>query len=182
MTPLYLSYRRAQVRAFWILVTTLLMLASTALAVILDARSAWVWGVAVPLLTLFPGLIWPRWFETGIRVWNGLVRRVRHVVSAYALTVCYYTLFAALGWNESSTKGLRRPSSGSCWMPRPAGVDRPDASQTLTQFAAWSSGVVESARNRRNAWVLLLLPLIFLLIVLSDDPDDTPLGSTYTLY
>ena len=184
MTALSLSYRRAEVRAFWILATTVLLLVSAAVALVLGARVPWLWGASVPLMAMLPGLFWPRWFEAAVTFWNKVVRRVSRIVRAYVLTVCYYTVFAALGWNESSAAPTLPLSGQTWWTPRAAGVIRPEGvSHSLKQTIRWYDGVVESARPRGNAWVLLLLPLIFLLIVLRDEEYAEALSSsTYTLY
>lgn len=180
---LRLSYRRADVAGFWILSTTALALSLVSMAAALGSQTPWAWGAAGGAVLLLPRLVWPPWFDTGIRAWNGLARRSTAALRTYVLKVCYHTLFAAVGRSGSALELLLPQASASRWIRRDRSVSSPDAALRDQDGTQWYHGLLACARTTGNRWVVCLLPLVLLLILLRDEQQESvPPGSTYTLY
>ena len=108
MSPLTISYRRAEVIAFWIVATGVAWLSGSVAAAAIELRPSWLWGFAAAIAVVAPGAFWIPWFEAGIWLWNGSTRRVAALLRWYVLAVSYYTLFAALGASRSAIVGRAR--------------------------------------------------------------------------
>ena len=150
-----ISFRRAEVAAFWVVVTLL----STAGAAI-GARAvgaSWWWSV-VGLTLLAPGLLSTRWFEFGVAVWNKVIGLAVPVLRSYVLAVCYYLLFGVIRYAGSSL-ALDSNANRSGWVPR------------------------SNAQPPARVWTACLWPVLLLLTVLGDDAQQSgPPSGTYTLY
>lgn len=160
-------------------------------ATVLGSRAPWAWAV-VGLVPALPGLIWPVWFELGIRAWNKGTRLTAAALRGYVLKIGYYLLFAAIGRTGSSLQLLRAQNEVSRWVPR--NRDDPTVAHRgrLTVGGAdpgsggWGPGLVELLRSSGGAgkaWTVCLMPMLLLLLVLRDeDQEHQPPSSTYTLY
>src|SRR5688500_12056990 len=117
MPTLRLSFRRAEVAAFWALGTVSVAMLSGAAAAALGARSPWAWAAAAGVALLVPRLFWAPWFETGVWFWNGSVRHAAAALRHYVLVISYYVLFAAVGRSGSSLELMLRQPGASKWSP-----------------------------------------------------------------
>jgi len=180
---LTVSFRRADVRAFWIVTTAVLSLALGAAASLFGAPTPWVWAIlalAVPL----PGLFWEQWFELGVRAWNKFVLLSRAPLRAYVLNIGYYVLFVAVGRTGSALDVSLRAAEVSRWIARPHQENTVgDCHRPTEGNGWWGRELLASARQPGNAWQVCLLPLVLLLLLLSEDGYESALPSTtYTLY
>jgi hypothetical protein len=177
---LSVSFRRADVTAFWFVGVACVAAVTSLLAYAGGARHPWSWGGVAGVILVAPGALWPAWFECGVWVWNGSVRRLRAMVRRYALRVTYFMLFPLL--RLSGRRG-RLTQSDSWWLA----VDSPEPQRLIalaaTTGGGWYLELVEMARAPRHRWVLVLVPLLFLLHLLAEpDSDAVPPTSTYTLF
>jgi hypothetical protein len=179
---LTIAFRRAETAAFWIMTTALLAVALAVSAIAVGARAWWLWGAA-GLLVVLPGLVWPKWFEMGIRGWNKGVKLVMAVLRAYVLRVCYYGQFGALSLTGSSLD-LERSADVSRWVPRPRVVPAFSEAGPRTESGGWREhGLLRIARTPTKTWMISLLPALLLLRLLRDEGQESALpSSTYTLY
>ena len=180
---LTVTFRRADIQAFWIVSTGVLALVLGLAARIFGVQSPWAWSVAALGLPL-PGLIWPMWFELGIRAWNKLVLVCTVALRAYVLKVGYYLLFAAVGRTGSSLDLVLRKDEVSRWIPRARHeLAFGNRHQQGTGEGWWGRELLTSARNPGNGWQVCLLPVVLLLMVLREEGQESALpSSTYTLY
>jgi hypothetical protein len=154
-----IGLRRAEVAAFWIVLTTLVMTAVGLLCMVLGLNRPAAWALG-GLLILLPGLFRNDWFELGVRAWNKGAGLVAARLRAYVLRVCYFLFLAVTSWSGSALRLAPGVSGASGWMPRSGG-----------------------AGKRANAWMVLLKPFVALLRLLRDDTrESAPPSSTYTLY
>lgn len=178
LPSLTIAFRRAEMTAFWILATALLSVAFGLASAGLGMHAPWAWA-AVGLSLLLPGLFWSRWFEVGIRGWNKGVRVSSAVLRAYVLRVCYYLLFTALSAAGSSLHLALGSGEVSRWIPRARG-EFSFSQVSSTARDDWSDGL---AKGWSNAWMVCLLPVLWLLRLLRDEGlESAPPSSTYTLY
>jgi hypothetical protein len=155
---LTVAFRRAEMKAFWILTTAMLSVALGLASAALGVRAPWAWG-AVGLCLPLPGLVWPQWFEIGIRAWNKGVRVSAALLRTYVLKVCYYLLFGAASRTGSSLDLVLGKDEVSRWIPRARHDPTP------------------------GAWTVCLRPVLLLLLLLRDEAQESaPPTSTYTLY
>lgn len=180
VSPLVLSYRRAEVRAFWMVVVggTAALLWATGAS--LGAAAAWLWPLAGAVLLLAPRLVRPSWFEDGIWFWNGAARHGANLLRRYVLMVAYYIVIVPVGRAGGDIVTLRQPPGSSLWAPLPqarGGLSMSDGVVgTVASLRAY-------ARQGGHWWVLSLLPAIWLLTALTDyQRDAAPPTSTYTLF
>ncbi len=157
---LTISFRRAEVTAFWIVLTIAVSLTLAGSSAALGARLPTLWG-ASGLTILLPGMLWPAWFEWGVRGWNKGVKLSAAVLRRYVLKVYYYVMFAAVARSGASLELMLSDDERSRWILRSAAP----------------------IAHAKGGWMFALLPLTFLLFVLGDDAQDTaPPSATYTLY
>jgi hypothetical protein len=176
MSCLTISYRRAEMIGFWIIAVLLLSLAVALTTWLVGVDRPVAWAAGACAAALLPRVVSDRWFATGVRVWNGIVRRTAAVLRVYVVAVCYYTLFTALGLKASGRRA-QHPRTGSWWLARET------HSLRVRPHTAEDRGLAASAGRLGNAWMLWLAPVVFLLEVLGDDHVRTaPPASTYTLY
>jgi hypothetical protein len=181
--PLTIAFRRAEVRAFWVLTTAALAVVLTLAAAAFGAHAPWAWG-AVSLALPLPALIWPPWLEIGVRAWNKAVQSGTARLRAYVLRVGYYLLIAAVGRAGSSMDLGSRNDEVSRWISR-SRHDRAfgDGVRQATADGRWGGEFLASARSPGKAWQLCLLPVLLLLSILRDEGQESAVpSSTYTLY
>jgi NAD(P)-dependent dehydrogenase (short-subunit alcohol dehydrogenase family) len=179
---LRLSYRRAETVGFWIIGTLLWSLAVAGAAAALGAAAPWTWAAAGAALLMLPRAGWREWFQAGVWGWNTTVRLVAPALRRYVLAVCYYTLFSAVGIS-GSMMDLTSGGASSGWRPTPRPAPPGGADPRSEAHGSGHQGLLDAARRMNAPWVVFLLPLIFLLRLLSDEArDNTPPGNTYTLY
>jgi hypothetical protein len=181
--PLTIAFRRADVRAFWILSTAACSLALGGGAWLLGAAAPRIWA-AGGLAVLLPGLVRPEWFNLGIRAWNKGVRISRAALRAYVLKVVYYLLFAPLGWGGSALELRLGQSEISRWISR-AGHKKSfgDCDRLPGAGGWWGHELLMSARSLNTAWQICLMPAVLLLLLLRDETaENTVPSNTYTLY
>jgi len=168
---LRIEYRRANIAAFWMVLATTLFAGSSVVAIASGAQAPWRVSVVVVTASVLPGLVWRRWFENGIWLWNGCTYFLAAALSAYVLRVSYLLLLAPLG-RTSSSLDLSSPRGRSRWIERPDGMgDRT------------SAGLNAFVRTRGNAWAAgALLPILLLRWLRHTSHETSPPGSTYTLY
>ena len=181
--PLTIAFRRAEVRAFWVLTTAALSLVLTFSAAAAGARVPWAWGIVALALPL-PALIWPPWLEFGVRAWNKVVRSGAALLRPFVLRVGYYLLVAAVGRTGSSMDLGSRSAGASRWISR----SRHDLAfgDCDRQAAADGSPAGEffaPVRSLGKGWQLCLIPVLLLLVMLRDEGQESAVpSSTYTLY
>jgi hypothetical protein len=179
-----LSFRRADVTAFWIIATTAVGLVSARIAVELKSSPA-VWGPAGAVLFLSPALWWRQWFYAVITAWNRFARVMTSGLRRYTLAVSYYIVFTAVGAAGSSLDTSPNQPQISKWLPIHdenkraalcgAAASCPTAEEHQT-LRSWS-------RETRRPWAWCLFPITTLLLLLDGEQQDTaPPTSTYTLY
>jgi hypothetical protein len=179
MPSVRLSYRRAEVVPFWILGTVVASLSLGLVSAFFGSATPSAWAAAGGAGLLLPGLFWTPWWQNGIWVWNGVLRRSAIALRRYVLAVCYYTVFAAVS-RVSPRLDLVPPQTGaSGWR----GSRHERAVQPVPDLVEWYHGLHACAKNPGNAWIWCLLPPLFLLILLREEHlESVPPGSTYTLY
>jgi uncharacterized membrane protein len=181
--PLTISFRRAEIRALWLVSTVALAFILVAAAAALGSTVPSVWAAGA-LVVLVPGLVWSQWFEIGVRAWNKGVRLITGLLRAYTLGVCYYVLFTSVSLAGSSLGlGLGRRKI-SCWIPRAKREATLDKRTALDPRDGWSTELLALARRPGNRWMVCLLPVVLLLHLLREDRQESalPSSSTYTLY
>ena len=192
---LTVGFRRAEMTAFWIMVLAVSSFALGLAALILGARAPWAWAAA-GLSPALPGLVWPIWFEFGVRAWNKSVRLTVASLRSYVLKVCYYLLFGAVSRTGSSLDLQLRTPEFSRWIPRdPPGptigdpgplVADPKGLRGPADNVRGGHGPLASIYNQRDAgkaWTVCLIPIMWLLRLLRDEEQDNlPPTNTYTLY
>jgi hypothetical protein len=184
LPALTFSYRRAEVAAFWILGTVVVWLSIGLTAAAVGARAPWAWGTTAAAALIFPGVVWHRWFETGVWAWNGAVRRLAGGLRIYVLAAGYYILFAAVARSASSRGTTLSPPDSSGWRVRPPSHPSPDdRGSQAPDRPGRDQGLGAFTQSPGNRWAVTLVPIVFLLTLLRDDQqqNDVP-GSTYTLY
>jgi hypothetical protein len=162
-----ISYRRADVMGFWTVVLVLIGVVTTVAALILGARAPWAWGLAGTIALVAPRLVRQTWFEDGIWFWNGCTRRAKAGLRRWILMVAYFIVITVIGRAGSS---IDRRSRGAEWLRRDETT--PPSVPDLAEFC-----------RREHLWALVLMPVLSLLAVLEDVPQDAvPPSTTYTLY
>jgi hypothetical protein len=182
MPLLTISYRRADVAAFWTVGTVIIALLTGWGASGLGAQVPWVWAAAAAAVLIVPGLFWHPWFDRGVWLWNGVVRRVAILMRYWTLAVCYYVLFPAVGLT-GSTFSLVSRGRGSSWQPRNLQTRHHDTIGTASDDVDPDLGLSAFCRTRGNVWALTLRPIALMLLLLREERQDHVVpGSTYTLY
>lgn len=191
---LIITFRRAEMTAFWILTTAGLCAGLVCVSWALGAGAApWIWAAGLGLL--LPGAVWTPWFEIGVRAWNKGVRVSLPILRAYVLGVAYYLLVCPVGW-AGSALDLSFGTRKSRWIPRdPHEVQEDTATSEVKSLPhmldgvrrspiPWrESGLMTLVLNSEKALTLSLLPVVVLLRILSADEHDSGLPhGTYTLY
>lgn len=181
-SPLTISFRRAEMRALWLVGTVTLALMLLMVSAALGAQRPLAWGAGAFVLVL-PGLIWSRWFELGVRAWNRAVWLITYLLRAYTLRVCYYVLFATVG-RAGSSLGLERAQTESTrWIPRARREGSFENRRLLEGRDGWGRELLDLAGRPGKRWMISLLPVVALLYLLRDkQPENVVLSSTYTLY
>jgi hypothetical protein len=148
-----LSYRRAEVTAFWIVAVAIGIATAALIARALDVSPLWAASGAVILAA---GAVSRYGFDVGIVAWNELVTRTLPPLRAYVVRVCYYVMFGVIRFGGSSLG--HEPIQTSRWVSR-------------------------SERPSPGRWLVCLQPVLLLLTVLADQrPQSGPPSGTYTLY
>jgi hypothetical protein len=177
---LAISFRRAEVTAFWMLATAMLAAAAALGAYAAGARAYLLWAAAA-ILAPAPGLLWPPWFVFGVRAWNKGAHLVASALNAYVLRVCYYVLVGSVSVTGSPVRRQRAAPASSRWLPHPA--PQPAFDDEWAAEGGWRGALLASARRPEAAWILALIPVVLLLRILGDDQTAaSPSSSTYTLY
>lgn len=180
--PLTISFRRAEMRALWILSTVTLALILAIAASTLGSAVPWAWGTGA-LIVVLPGLVWPRWFEMGVSAWNKGVVLSTSLLRAYTLTVCYYLFFGSVSRAGSSLGLELGRAETSRWIPR---TRREALFEKRTPFGrreGWSRELLDFAGLHGKGWTATLLPVVWLLHLLRGEPQGSaPPSGTYTLY
>jgi hypothetical protein len=171
MLAFALSYRRADVIAFWVLTAIVVAVGTGAVASWVGGGAPWMWGAGAAAAIVLPGLAWRPWFESGIWAWNGTTRRLASALTAFVTAVCYYLIVAAAGRGQSAPD-----------VPGWTKID-PRVRQPSTDPPSWAGDFLAVARAPGNGWVATLFPLVLLLILVGEASHDAgPPTSTYTLY
>lgn len=176
-----LTFRRAHVAAFWIVLLAMIAVMLGLGAALLGARAPLAWAAAA-LLAALPGVVWSRWFEIGVMAWNKLVRESSTALRAYVLHVSYYLLVVPISRAGASLNLKLGSAETSRW------VARPSEARTITDRAGqdrpwWGSSLMEFARTPGNGWAVCFLPVVFLLLLERDEwREGAPPAATYTLY
>jgi hypothetical protein len=180
--PLTISFRRAEMRALWLLATVTLGLILMAVSAAFGAQRPLAWG-AGPLVLLLPGLIWSHWFELGVSVWNRGVWFMTYLLRAYTLRLCYYVLFATVGRAGSSLGLTLAQTESSRWISRAMREPPFESRRLLEGRDQWGRELLDLAGRPGKRWMVCLLPVVALLYLLRDEqPESVVLSSTYTLY
>jgi len=178
-----IGLRRAEVAAFWIVLTPLVMTAIGLLCMVLGLNRPAVWALG-GLLILLPGRFRNDWFELGVRAWNKGVGLVAALLRGYILRVCYFLFLAVTSWSGSALRLGPGVSGASGWIPRSL-RDLPMDLMTLGPSGPeWRMRELPVAGGKwANAWMVLLKPFVALLHLLRDQTrESAPPSSTYTLY
>jgi len=180
---LIITFRRADVRAFWIVTTAALgaVLGLTALA--RGASAPWAWALTALVLPV-PGFWSEWWLEIGVRIWNKVARTSMAFLRGYTLRVGYFLLFAIVGRAGSGLEIGIRDGRRSEWISRgahEAAFGKCDRLPAVDEW--WGREWLASLRKPGNAWQICLLPLVLLLLVLRQEGQESALpAGTYTLY
>jgi hypothetical protein len=182
---LTIALRRAEIKAFWIVLVIFLSVALGLGSAALGARLPLIWAAAA-LIVLLPGLVWRQWFEMGVRGWNKGIRLAATAMRAYVMKVCYYLLFGLVSKTGSlSLDPVLGSPKASRWIPRARPLASPqDQGALAAGDESWGQGLFAFARTSPSkVWMITLLPVLLLLKVLRDEEQDSaPPLSTYTLY
>lgn len=175
-----ISFRRADVMAYWMLLTLMLGVVLTLIAATLGAATSWAWGALAPAI-LLPRVFFCEWFETGVWAWNGIARRLAAVLRTYVLMVAYRVLFTAVARGGSEIELAGSPPAVSGWVER---SERHDSFPAGTEQDAWYRSLRECARAPRGGWIMTLFPVVLLLTLLRDEAHESaaPSRSSYTLF
>jgi hypothetical protein len=181
-SPLTISFRRAEMRAFWLVGAVTLGLILSTVSAALGAQRPLAWGAGALVLPL-PGLIWSRWFELGISAWNRGVWFVTYLLRAYTLIACYYVLFATVGRAGSSLGLELAQTESSRWISRARREEQFENRRLIEGRDGWSRELLDLAGRPGRRWMVCLLPVVAILYLLRDkQPESVVLSSTYTLY
>jgi hypothetical protein len=150
------------------------------------SRTAWVWGLGVAVLMLLPGLFTRRYFNLGISAWNHGTRVLFRVLRNVALRLCFYITFPLLQRSGTAMDlvppGVSEGANNQTnWHIHTSAAKR--AMRDAVRGEAWLSDLIRHARATGNWWLLSLVPLVFTLILMGEEVQDSaPPTSTYTLY
>jgi hypothetical protein len=179
MLFLRIEYRRANVAAFWLVGSATLFLIVGMAASALGSAAPWSIAASIVVALVLPGLAWRSWFERGVWLWNGCVRRLVAALCAYILRVTYVLLLGPLGASRPSLDLGRSQVDPSGWTERRYIKD----SQGPGSQEAARHDLAAFVQMPGNRWATVLFPLVLLLAMLRDtNQEATPPGSTYTLY
>ena len=180
MLLLTIEYRRASVAAFWLVGSATLFLILGMAGSALGSAVSWSIAASIVVAIVLPGLAWRPWFEKGVWLWNGCVRRLAAALSAYILRVSYVCLAGPLAASRPSLDLGRSQVDPSRWTER---RDRKDSHGSGLQQDATRHDLAAFVQMPGNRWATVLFPLVLLLALLRDtNQEATPPGSTYTLY
>jgi len=169
-------------RAFWILMTVMLAVVLMTAAVALGSAMPWAWGVGA-VVPVLPGLFSRRWFELGVSAWNKAVALTTSLLRAYTLRVCYYVFFGPVSRAGSSLGLDFGRTERSRWIPRGRRESEFEKRASLEQRDGWRRELVAFAGRPEKGWMVCLFPVVWLLHLLRDKPQESvPISSTYTLY
>jgi hypothetical protein len=184
-----IGFRRAQMIAFWIMASAVCSAVVEIVAMAVGARAPSL-SAALALCIASPGLIWPLWFELGVRAWNKGVTISTAFLRGYVLKVAYYLLFGAVSRTGSSLGLQLGKSEVSRWIARDRDhatvggrssveVDRGTNRKSSRGWLA----VMRHARTTDEVWTVCLMPVMLLLLLLRDETQESaPPSSTYTLF
>jgi hypothetical protein len=175
-----ISFRRAEVMAYWMLLTLGLGVVLMLIAGRIGTATPWAWG-GLAAGILLPRIFFREWFETGVWVWNGVARRLAAVLRAYVLMVAYRMLFTPVAHGGSEIDLAGSASAFSGWIER----SQPhDSFPAATEQDAWYRSLRECARAPRGGWIATLFPVVLLLTLLRDEAHENvaPSRSSYTLF
>jgi len=183
LPPLTISFRRAEVIAFWTVATAVLVLVLGITAKALGSTTPLSWAVT-GFVVLVPGIVSRTWFEFGVRGWNKGVRWLTAAMRAYLLRICYYVVLNSVSHTGSALELAVRKGDVSRW------IRRNDRSSEGFGFLRTGSvardddqSLLALARGPGRAWLVSLMPVVLLLMLLRDEAQDSSLpSSTYTLY
>jgi hypothetical protein len=189
LPSLTIGFRRAEVTAFWFMASVVSSAIVGTVTMAAGARAPWLWA-AVGLCIGLPGLVWPLWFELGVRAWNKGATVFTAFLRGYVLKVSYYLLFGAVSRTGSSLGLQLGKGEVSRWIPRDrdhaTAGDRSSVEVDLGTNRGSGRGwlaVMGSSRTTEKAWTVCLMPVMLLLLLLRDETQESaPPSSTYTLF
>lgn len=165
---LALRCRRAEVRAFWLVIVVLGAVTGALAGAAAGAPVPSVWSGTAALALLIPRLVFAPWFELGVRAWNKGVRLCSAPVRSYVLFVTYYVLVVPASWTGSTLDKGGRPSGWIAWPP-----------ETVVHSETPGPGTLPAS----SWWAVALGPSRWLLSLFAEDrAADRPISSSYTLY
>jgi hypothetical protein len=157
---------------FWILGAAALASSTALVFAVLGVPAPAGWGAAAGTAVLLPGLFWRPWFETGVKAWNKSVRVIAPALRTYVLLA-----------RSGSSLDARFREGESKWSPKAARLPSTVADQAFPVLEPLHRGLYVWARSTRSEWMILLVPMVFLLNLLTEEAQDSaPPSSTYTLY
>lgn len=166
MTILPALPRRAWLRGFLLVTMAGVTAAITAAALLVTVGAA---IVLVPVTAVaLVGWRRPSILRLPYRVWNAMASRVERVLRLAVLLAAYYAVIVPAGWTGTAM-ALERPAVGqSLWEPYPASgraaYFHPYAATVDGgRGAGWVARYVKWAMTSGNAWMVALLPFLWLL-------------------
>lgn len=177
--------RRVLVRAFWLTVSSILILPWFVLALLAYDIAPAVVGAAFASLAAYVALAREDLPWRVYRAWNRrIVRPFASASSAVVLAICYSVVVIAARV-PARQDAITEPRSS--WVSRRSlPIDayhalfadaRADAVSTR-----WIRNYVRWAGRTNNLWATSLLPFLVLLKLLSDDEPQAPHANIYTLF
>jgi hypothetical protein len=187
--PLIISglVTRTLARSFWFVLTAGSGGLATGLLWLQGHREASGVAGLVSVALCIAGMFAPGVAPLALRIWNKAAREFARFARMAVMAVCFYVVFALLGWTGSKLK-LKRPGVGqSAWVPRNS--VSPDAyysqdAVTPEHLAekGWLMTFLTWGRGTGNLWACFLLPFLLLISALDTDEETLAPASIYTLF
>lgn len=171
--------RRAYLRAFWILLSTVATGMLFALGSFFPILRLEGFGLVIPFLFLLVGIMWPGVASLPYRVWNRLVPLISRGLQAYLLSILYFVVFSAVG-KAGSNLVLRRADPRNGWLPYSEAINT--CAETSHPSAGWIRNYLKWATQSPNGWLYVLLPFLLLVSALELEEEKAPPTNIYTLY
>ena len=173
------------VRAFWLTVSSLLILPWFALALVTNDMAPAVVGATGAALAAFVTLSREDLAWRVYGAWNRrLVRPFASAGSAAVLAICYAVIVVVA---KATARKQEVTNPRSSWVPRRSLPT--DAYHALfsgaradVASAGWGGNYIRWANRTDNLWATSLLPFLAILKLLSEDEPQAPHADIYTLF
>lgn len=167
-------YRKAWLRAFWMIQVLLTGSSVTTAAWLLKFEHPLTWGMSATVFLLVPGMLKPSWVSLPFRIWRECESRACGLTSAAVAAVCYVIVVLPMGRLMGGFSTVDYGERG--WVARVNSNTIPDAHPGTVTHRVW-------ARATEPPLVLAVTPFLHILRWIGGGEGETEIPvDTYTLY